>query len=79
MKVTIYWTQTATPHKRLKICSHFGIPFGMSVNRETDAEVNHEQYTTLLETEQLGYIQIRNKNDTTQRTNQETTCRKGLV
>ena len=64
MKVTIYWTQTATPKKRQKICAHFGIPFSMNINRETETEINEKQYTTLLETELLGYIQIRNKHDT---------------
>lgn len=65
MRVTIYWTQAATPKLRLKICTHFGIPTGMGINRETEAEINENQYTTLLETEQLGYIQIRNKNGAT--------------
>lgn len=64
MKVTIYWMQTATPKLKQKICSHFGISASMSINRETEAEINENQYTTLLETELLGYIQIRNKNDT---------------
>lgn len=64
MKVTIYWTQTATPKKRQKICAHFGIPGYMGINRETEAEINGNQYTTLLETERLGYIQIRNKHGT---------------
>lgn len=66
MKATIYWTQAATPKKRLKICSYFGIPASMSINRETEAEIKQEQYITLLETEQLGYIQIRNKHGTKQ-------------
>lgn len=64
MKVTIYWTQTATPKKRQKICAHFGIPDYMNINRETETKINEKQYTTLLETELLGYIQIRNKHDT---------------
>ena len=64
MKVTIYWTRTATPQKRQKICAHFGIPSYMGINRETEAEINENQYTTLLETERLGYIQIRNKHGT---------------
>lgn len=65
MKVTIYWTQAATPKLRLKICTHFGISGCMGINRETEAEINENQYTTLLEKEQLGYIQIRNKNGAT--------------
>lgn len=61
MKVVIYWTQAVTPKIRLKICTHFSISDCMSINRETEAEINENQYTTLLETELLGYIQIRNK------------------
>lgn len=72
MRVTIYWTQTATPKKRQKICAHFGIPGRMNINRETETDINENQYTTLLETELSGYIQIRNKHGTQQ--NRQTTC-----
>ncbi len=65
MKVVIYWTGTATPRLRKKIRTHIGLPEYMSINRETEANINEKQYTTLLEIEQLGYIQIRNKHDTT--------------
>jgi hypothetical protein len=64
MKVIIYWERRTTPKNHATICRHLGISKSMSINRETDVEINDEQYKTLLRGQSEGFIQIRNKHGT---------------
>lgn len=60
MKVTIYW---ATKDGGLidRIRQRFGISAGISVNGETEAEVDDKQLDELKVYERQGFIKLRNK------------------
>lgn len=60
MKVTIYW---ATKDGGLidRIRKHFGISSGITINGETETEVDSRQMDELREYERQGFIQLRNK------------------
>ena len=60
MKVTIYWaTKDGGLIDRLR--QRFGISAGISVNGETETEVDERQLEELREYERQGFIQLRNK------------------
>ena len=60
MRITIYW---ATKDGGLidRIRQRFGISAGISVNGETEAEVDDRQLDELKEYERQGFIKLRNK------------------
>nr|DAH77918.1 MAG TPA: hypothetical protein [Caudoviricetes sp.] len=60
MKVTIYW---ATKDGGLidRIRQRFGISSGITINGETETEVDSRQMDELREYERQGFIQLRNK------------------
>ena len=60
MKLTIYWV-TKDESIRARIRKRFGIPWGMTVNKETKVEIRDEDMDLLRETEKRGFIQIRFK------------------
>ena len=60
MKLTIYWV-TKDESIRARISKRFGIPWGMTVNKETKVEIRDEDMDLLRETEKRGFIQIRFK------------------
>lgn len=61
MKITIYWEAKCTPSIKERIINRFNIPNYTTVNGETPCEIKEEDMRDLLETENKGYIQIRNK------------------
>lgn len=60
MKVTIYWT-TKDSSIIHRIRQRYNISQGMTVNGETDIEVNELQLEELREVERRGYIKLRFK------------------
>lgn len=60
MRLTIYWS-TKDESIRARIRKRFGIPCGMTVNKETKADIRDEDMELLRETERRGFIQIRFK------------------
>lgn len=60
MKVTIYWT-TKDSGIIHRIRQRYDISQGMTVNGETDVEVNELQLEELRELERRGYIKLRFK------------------
>ena len=60
VKLTIYWV-TKNREAISKIRERFGIPKGMTVNGETNAEIKDEDMPLLEETAKRGFIQIRYK------------------
>ena len=60
MKLRVYWsTKDESVHARIR--KRFGIPFGMTINRETPADIREEDMEILREVEKRGFIQIRFK------------------
>ena len=57
-KVTIYW-KTSSKVAIEKIRDKFGIPEGMTVNGETDADIRLEDFPLLELVAQRGFIDIR--------------------
>ena len=57
MKLTIYWV-TKDESIRARIRKRFGIPWGMTVNKETKVEIRDEDMDLLRETEKRGFTQI---------------------
>ena len=60
MKVTIYWT-TKDSGIIDRIRQRYNISQGMTVNGETDVEVNEQQLDELREVEKRGFIKLRFK------------------
>lgn len=60
MKVTIYWT-TKDSSIIHRIRQRYNISQGMTVNGETDVEVNKRQLDELKEVEKRGFIKLRFK------------------
>lgn len=60
MKVTIYW-KTKDSGIIHRIRQRYNISQGMTVNGETDVEVNELQLEELREVERRGYIKLRFK------------------
>ncbi|MBR1526877.1 MAG: hypothetical protein IJ640_09515 [Prevotella sp.] len=60
VKLTIYWATNDKEVNR-KIRERFNIPYWMTVNGETDAEIKEEDMPLLEETARRGFIQIRYK------------------
>ena len=60
MRCTIYWHVKDGP-ARWKICRRFGIQSGMTVNRETQADIREEDLGLFRETARRGYFEIRFK------------------
>lgn len=60
MKITIYWT-TKDSGIIHRIRQRYDISQGMTVNGETDVEVNELQLEELREVERRGYIKLRFK------------------
>ncbi len=60
VKLTIYWVTNDKSIKE-RIRQRFGIPIGMTVNGETDAEIMEDDMPLLEETAKRGFIQIRYK------------------
>lgn len=60
MKLTIYWV-TKDESIRARIRKRFCIPWGMTVNKETQVEIRDEDMELLREVERRGFIQIRFK------------------
>ena len=61
MKLTIYWV-TKDESIRARIRKRFGIPWGMTVNKETKVEIRDEDMDLLRETEKRGF-RLDSKND----------------
>jgi hypothetical protein len=60
MKTTIYWnTQDSGIIHRIR--QRYNISQGMTVNGETDVEVNEQQLEELREVEKRGFIKLRFK------------------
>lgn len=60
MRITIYWvTKDGGLIDRLR--QRFGISAGISVNGETEAEVDDKQLDELKVYERQGFIKLRNK------------------
>lgn len=58
--VTIYWlTKDCIAIKRIR--DRFGIPKGITVNGETEADIDESDFPLLQETANCGFIQLRNK------------------
>lgn len=60
MKVTIYW-KTRDSGIIHRIRQRYNICKGMSINGETDIDVNQQQIEELQEVERRGYIKLRFK------------------
>jgi rRNA-processing protein FCF1 len=60
VKLTVYWV-TKDPEIKKRIRDRFGIPFGMTVNGETNASIKEEDMPLLEETARRNFIQIRFK------------------
>lgn len=60
MKCVIFW-RTRDEEARSRICLRFGIPPGMTVNRETRADIRDEDVEMFRETARRGYFEIRIK------------------
>lgn len=60
MKVTIYW-KTKDSGIIHRIRQRYNISQGMSINGETDIEVNKQQLDELKEVEKRGFIKLRFK------------------
>lgn len=60
-ELTIYWVTNDRPTNN-KIRDRFGIPYTMTVNGETPAEIKEEDMPLLEETERRGFIRIRYRN-----------------
>lgn len=60
MKVTIYWI-TKNSGLIHRIRQRYNISQGISINGETDIEINEQQLKELKEVEKLGYIKLRFK------------------
>lgn len=60
MRLTIYWS-TKDESIRALIRKRFGIPWEVTVNGETKADIRDEDMDLLRETERRGFIQIRFK------------------
>lgn len=60
MKCVIYW-RTRDEESRIRICRRFGIQLGMTVNRETRADIRDEDAELFRETARRGYFEIRFK------------------
>ena len=60
MKCVIYW-RTLDEESRRRICLRFGIQPGMTVNRETRADIRDEDVELFRETARRGYFDIRFK------------------
>lgn len=60
MRLTIYWS-TKDESIRSRIRKRFCIPCGMTVNKDTKADIRDEDMELLRETERRGFIQIRFK------------------
>lgn len=60
MKVTIYWN-TKDSGIIHRIRQRYDISQGMTVNGETDVEVNEQQLDELREVEKRGFIKLRFK------------------
>ena len=60
MRVTIYW-RTKDGGLIDRIRKRFGISSGITINGETEAEVDSRQMDELREYERQGFIQLRNK------------------
>lgn len=60
MKVTIYW-KTRDSGIIHRIRQRYNIIQGMSINGETDIDVNQQQIEELQEVERRGYIKLRFK------------------
>lgn len=63
MRITIYWQKQTTTAQIQRIRERFNIPQGITVNGETTCEIDPHDLDLLRQCEQLGYIQIRNKNE----------------
>ena len=61
MKVTIYWS-TKDNGLISRIRKRFGISSGITINGETETEVDSRQMDELREYEKQGFIQLRYKN-----------------
>lgn len=61
MRITIYWT-TKDGGLIDRLRQRFGISAGISVNGETETEVDSRQMDELREYERQGFIQLRYKN-----------------
>lgn len=61
VKLTVYWL-TKDKEAMAKIRERFGIPEGVSVNGETNAEIREDMMPLLEETAKRGFLQIRYKN-----------------
>lgn len=61
MKVTIYWEKKSTPNIRKKIRDRLNIPFYMSINGETQADIKDEDIPDLMKLVDKGFIRLRNK------------------
>ena len=60
MKVTLYW-KTKDSGIIHRIRQRYNISQGMTVNGETDVEVNEQQLDELREVEKRGFIELRFK------------------
>lgn len=60
MKITIYWS-TKDSGLIDRIRKRFGISAGITVNGETEVEINDGQLDELREYERQGFIRLRNK------------------
>lgn len=60
MRVTIYWS-TRDGGLIDRIRKRFGISAGITVNGETEVEINDGQLDELREYERQGFIRLRNK------------------
>ena len=60
VRLTIYWI-TNDRATNNKIRERFGIPYTMTVNGETEADIREEDMPLLEETQKRGFIQIRYK------------------
>lgn len=58
--LTVYW-QTGDTATQERIRQRFGIPHGMTVNGETEADIRNDDIPLLEETARRGFIQIRYK------------------
>lgn len=61
MKLTAYLTKLLTHEMKQDLKREFNIIHGETINGEIVVEANQQQYNRLLKAQELGYIQIRNK------------------
>lgn len=61
-KITIYWV-TKNEDTITRIRKRFGISSYKSINGETPAEINDDDWDLLKETAKRGFIQLREKGD----------------